>query len=358
MRFPWQRTEHREVDYTAQILAGEIHHAAGVDTSPAQTAAVEAAAGVDTSPAQTAAVEAAAGLWSRGFAIAEVQPEPVARLLTRELLADVGRSLALRGGWLAVIDVSHDARITLTPASHWTVTGPPNESEWTYHATFTGPSSSRTRNLMAAEVIHVSYARSWQNPGQDIGPLHAARATARALANLETSLGDELAINVSQVLVTNLSQENEADRAQLAGLSRLRGKLGFLTGNVSADSGLMAPPTPTRIGHQIPESTAKIWAAASTAIFNSYGVGGLFDAGDGTAAARREAYRTFIASTLSPLAIKLASAATVALPYGEVELSFHEMKSNDLAARSRSLKALVESNVPLEQALQLTGFAP
>ena len=334
------KTEIREVDYTTQILARDMARAGGLDATASATAAVEACA----------------GLWSRGFAVAEVAPVEAARVLTRDHLADIGRSLALRGGWLAVIELGRDAQVTLTPASSWTVTGPPDVGEWHYHATFTGPTSSRTRDLRPAEVIHISYARDQAHPWLDVSPLTAARSTARALANLENSLGDELAINVSQLLVTGLTEENEADRAQLEGLSRLKGKLGFLLGQVSAESGLVAPPTPTRIGHQIPESTVDIWNAAQAAIFNAYGVGGLF-ATDTTAAARREAYRAFIASTLSPLASKLASAAGAALPYGEVELSFHEMKSNDLAARSRSLKALVESGVDLAEARKLTGFA-
>ncbi len=340
MKFPWQRTEHREIDYTAQILSRDMARVSGLESAPATTAAVEACA----------------GLWSRGFAVAEVAPIEAARVLTRDHLADIGRSLAIRGGWLAVIELGHDAQVTLTPASSWTVTGPPDAGEWHYHATFTGPTSSRTRDLRPAEVIHISYATEQAHPWVDVSPLTAARSTARALANLEVSLGDELAIHVSQVLVTALSEEDEADRTQLASLSRLKGRLGFLTGQVSAESGLVAPPTPTRIGHQIPESTVGIWEAAQAAIYNAYGVGGLF-ATDTTAAARREAYRAFIASTLSPLASKLASAATAALPYGEVELSFHEMKSNDLAARSRSLKALVESGVDLAEARKLTGFA-
>ena len=343
MRLPWQRAEVRAYDYTAQILLQQMNVAAGVEASAATTAAVEACA----------------GLWARGFAVADVSPEPARALLTPDLLADVGRDLALRGGWLAAIDVAKTGEITLTPASWWSVTGPANEDEWVYHAHFSGPSSSRTRDLHSNEVIHVSYARNYgqHDVGQfaEISPLSASRSTARALANLEVALGDELGIHVAQLLVTELNEENEADRAQLASISRLRGKLGFLTGAVSGETGLMAPPTPTRVGHQIPSSTVDIWNAASQAIFNAYGCAGLFVT-DTTAAARRDSYRIFAASTLAPLAGKLARAATKALPFGEVTLSFSELKSNDLAARSRSLKALVEAGVPLEQARTMTGF--
>ena len=336
MRLPWQRPELEQRDYTAQVIAAQVG----------------AAAGVETSPATTAAVEAAAGLWGRGFALAEVTPEPASRLLTRELLADAGRSLALRGGWLAAIDVAQGGAISLTPSSSWAVSG--GHGDYTYHANFAGPSSTRKRDLKSAEVLHLSYATDLASPWRDVSPLTASQSTARVLANLESSLGDELGIAVSQILMTTLNKENEADRAQLASLGRLKGRLGFLTGDTS-DSGLSAPPTPTRIGHQVPPETTKLWDAAQQAIFNAYGVAGLFVT-DATAAARREAYRGFVSSTLSPLASKLADAATAALPFGAVQLSFNELKANDLAARSRSLKALIEAGVALPDALELTGF--
>ena len=65
---------------------------------------------------------------------------------------------------------------------------------------------------------------------------------------------------------------------------------------------------------------------------------------------------SFVSSTLAPLSAKLADAASAALPYGAVTLGFAEMKANDLAARSRSLKALVEAGVERDVALRLTGF--
>ena len=341
MKFPWVKTEIREVDYTAQILARDTVRASGLEAAPAQTAAVEAAA----------------GLWSRGFAVADVTPEPVARLLTRDLLADIGRSLALRGGWLAAIDLSHDAQVTLTPASSWTITGPPNRAGWVYHATFQGPTSSLTRDLKPAEVIHVSYATEQARPWLDVSPLYASGLTSRALANLERALGDELGINVSQVLISPLSEENEADRAQLSGLARLRGSLGFLTGTAMADAGFTgSADADLESAIRCPLARSIFGRRPRPRFFNAFGVSGLF-ATDTTASARRESYRAFIASTLAPLAAKLASAASAALPYGDVELSFSEMKSTDLAARSRSLKALVESGVDLAEARKLTGFA-
>ena len=88
----------------------------------------------------TAAMEIAAGWWARGFASATVTSSNpgLARGLTADVLADIGRALCLRGEAVYLMDAADGLRFRKVTA--WTITGGPERAEWEYLCTLAGPS--------------------------------------------------------------------------------------------------------------------------------------------------------------------------------------------------------------------------
>ena len=119
---------------------------AGVPVRDATEVAIAAmanrAAGKDARAETLAALEIAASYVGRAFASAVVTGPEAARLLTREALAMIGRSLVLRGELVMLPEGS-----ALVPASTFDIRGGPDD--WAYRCDFAGPSRSVSRFLPA-----------------------------------------------------------------------------------------------------------------------------------------------------------------------------------------------------------------
>ena len=125
-------------------------------TETVVSALVAAAAGTSTTGAlATGALAACAGAWSRAFGSARVEPATLATAaVTPGIMADLARRLVRAGDALYVLDVTA-GRVALLAASHWDVLGDADPDTWTYHATVSGPTATRTRVVPAAGVVHV-----------------------------------------------------------------------------------------------------------------------------------------------------------------------------------------------------------
>ena len=81
---------------------------------------------------------------------------------------------------------------------------------------------------------------------------------------------------------------------------------------------------------------------------------GLFEA-QGSSQGAREAWRQFIYGSVQPLANLMSEELSKKLET-EVSLNFANMFAADIAARSTSLKKMVESGVDVKEALGLSGL--
>ena len=157
-----------------------------------RTSKIYTALNVAADPGATAAVEAASGALSRAFATAEVMPDQArSRGVTTEVLAQIGRDLIRAGQSVHVIEVSDRGGVRLQPVSTFDVNGGDDPASWRYRVDTPGPSTTRTRTLPAAAVIHCRYSVDPGRPWRGVGPLQRARLTGRLNAELENALGDE-----------------------------------------------------------------------------------------------------------------------------------------------------------------------
>ena len=153
------------------------------------------AAGATVQPEALAVLEIAAGFVGRAFASAAVEGPEAARLLTRELLALVGRSLVLRGE--VVLTPEEGA---LLPASGHDIRGGHRVSEWAYRLDLAGPSRTVSRFLPGEDVLHFRVNTDPSTPWRG-RPAHAlASATAATAANAERTAGQEAKIAISRLV--------------------------------------------------------------------------------------------------------------------------------------------------------------
>ena len=145
MKFPWQKPEHRELDYSDAVVAHILANAQGNITD-----------------GLAAGVEICAGWWQRAFSSADIQPAGVVADLVEPHLGRIGRSLCLMGE--IVFEISTDGGLALIPAQTVTVMGNPNPSSWFYTLTLPGPSAVLTRDLPADRVLHLMYTPSRNSP--------------------------------------------------------------------------------------------------------------------------------------------------------------------------------------------------
>ena len=161
------------------------------DATEAAIAALAArAAGRDARPETLAALEIAASYVGRAFASAVVSGSEAARLLTREALAMIGRSLVLRGELVMLAEGSG-----LTPASTFDIRGGPGD--WAYRCDFAGPSRSVSRFLPAQSVLHFRINADPSRPWKGQAAHTLATATAATAANAEATAASEAKISRS-----------------------------------------------------------------------------------------------------------------------------------------------------------------
>ena len=185
MRWPWDKTEHRQASggaYSDAIVAAIVARAGGTSVGE---------------PNSIAALEIASGLWSRAFASAELST-PIAAV-SPSMLSSVGRELVRRGASVWAIGVRRGA-IELRPAASWDIAGGSDPASWQYRLDMQGPSGSETRIYPSASILHFKYATDPETPWHGISPIGYARLSGKLAANLELRLAEEAGARVGYLL--------------------------------------------------------------------------------------------------------------------------------------------------------------
>ena len=337
--WPWGRVEHRE-NATDTIIR----------------ALTEAAEGSGAPSAEAlGAVEAAAGLWSRGFSSATVEPQTPATLpLTPSVLAAIGRGLAVRGEAVFVIEVN--GAVELTQASSWKVTGGTRPETWLYAVELPLPSGKVVkRTLPAQSVLHLRYATRPLKPWAGISPLGMADET-RALATwIERRLAEETSTATSYVLP--LPEAADVDKLK-TDIKGGRGRLHIVdtTSTGWGDGTASAPRADwksNRLGADPPDSLGKLRGDVRGDVLAAFGVPNLVFGSGGSA---REAYRQFLASTITPISKLVVEELADKLNTPGLTLTFEALKAADIAGRARAYGVLINAGMDPAEAAEATGL--
>ena len=339
-----EQVEHRQGGYLGSLLAAFLGATSGRDVSLA---------------AGLSAVEVASGLWARGFASARVSPtNSRTAAITPSVLACIGRELARRGEAVFVIDVV-DGELSLIPSGSWDVYG--RASAWTYRISEYGPSSTRTRMIPSAGVVHTRYATSPATPWLGRSPISFASLTAGFAARLEEALKYESSFTTAQIVPVpeNAPKGEELDKLKEV-ITSLKGGLALPTGSVGSPNSMGTFVTDSwkarRLGPAFTEAEIAVRASVEKSLLACFGIpSSMTD--PSAASGAREGYRQFTHLTLRPIAEIVAEELAVKLDEPDLQFHFEDLSSADVTGRAKAFATLKEAGVDVSEAKRLTGLA-
>lgn len=254
----------------------------------------------------TGTVSSCVGLWQNGFALAQVDGTD---LLDRRTMAMLGRSLALRGEFVALIDGD-----TLVPASDWD-TRTRNSEPIAYRLSIPEAGGGRSMTALAGEVLHVRINADPSAPWLGVSPLRTASLSAGMLHSVETALSEVFQNAPLGSQVVPMPENPEQDNTALA--NSFIGKRGRILVRESVAVTAAGGPTPTQdwspndLSPDLEKSmSVETLAAARDSIFAAYGVIPAWFSNQAQGPAIRECQRHLAQWQLQPLAELIAEEAS------------------------------------------------
>ena len=342
---------------------GSVEKRSGSYTEAAIAHIESAAGGASVLVEELAAVEAAAGLWERCIASARVDG-PGNRLagVDGPFLALVGRSLALRGNFVAAISVEAGT-IALRPAASWDIRGAGADARfWRYRLDMAGPSGAVSLDLPSASVLHVRIGADARTPWRGRAPLERARATAGLAGKIEKALDAEAGLAVGRIATFAGATPEQIEQIQAA----LNAGGWFVT--MAGQPGGAGPQEPNRryepvrIGPDPPAILDTLRGRLGPEIAAAFGIPPPLFALTGDGAGQREAWRRFWLGTIAPVArilegelrFKTDPGATVTLD--ALAAADEDGRSRAISRRAAAFKTFLDAGLEREQALSLAGL--
>lgn len=287
----------------------------------------------------TATVQGAISLWEGGLSLADVDGTD---LLTRHVMALVGRSLALRGEAVFLI-----RERGLIPCADWDLStrdGIPRA----YRVSVSEAGGGRTEIALAAEVLHIRIGADPVAPWLGQAPLRRSSLTAGLLQAIETSLAEvyEQAPLGSQIVPFPESPDTDLEKLGRDFRARRGRVLLRESVNVTAAGG-PAPNQDWRPQDVTPDlsraMTRESLDAARHAIHGAFGVlPSLFDK-QAQGPLVREAQRHLAAWTLQPIATLIAEEASTKLGQDVLIDVMRPVQAFDAGGRARALNGIIEA---------------
>ncbi len=346
MRFPWQKTEHRESSFTDTLVS--------LIQSRASGAVAKATA--------TAALEAAAGIVSRSFAATVPEgPAQLIRPLTPACMALIGRALVRQGEIVLLLDV-RNGQVELWPAASWDVRGDYDPSTWFYEVHLAGPSRQMTRKSVSADsIIHVRYAVDPERPWHGVGPIQSAALAGKLSAETAAALGDESSGARAKLLpFPGVGGDDPVLNTLKGQIQKAKGGLHFVESMANSwavgegDRAGKYDWGTTRIGPEPPAALVELQAQATREILSACGFSpALFDAT--AAAAAREAWRQALHAVIAPLG-RIVETELVTKLESEIRLNFDNLMASDIQGRGRAFQSMVAGGMDVTKAAGLSGL--
>ena len=302
------------------------------------------------------AVTACVSLYERSFAAAVVKPSTSpAEALSASELALVGRSLALKGNSVWLLEVRGGA-LQILPVAAWDVRGTaPDPMRWTYGLDLYGPSGGFRVVRPAESVLHFRMGANALTPWNGQAPMAEGRHTSALASTLEERLAQEASGPVGSLIWAHDERSKDQQRTQLEPLNTLRGRMvsrkaGMVADKRDAQSGYR----PFRVGADIPAGNIELRRDVQASILAAFGVPQAMLGISGGSDAR-EGYRRFLHATMQPLGSivalelqrKIDPAATV---------DFSALMAGDISGRARAFQSMVGAGMEVEKAAALAGL--
>ena len=312
---------------------------------------------------QLAVTEACVRLISDAASMARVADAgPAQGAITPEFLSRMVRFGLLRGEAVAEISVDDGMIRLLGPAQHHEIRGSADRAAWMYHVSHSGPDSgTRTVPLAADAVVHLRLAAPPEQPWQGVPVQTRARETFGTAAILDRAVAMESSGDVGRILSVQMpstaadsQQEFDQHWRQLAALN---GGTFLERQSRERGSGNSGYANLLHIGPAFSGEALRLRQQLIADICASYGtppelIG--YSAADGTG--KRESYRFFILTTVSPIVRQLEHELRDKLDQAMLSLDLRPLRSADAQGIGRGIAALTSSGLSTAEALAIAGI--
>ncbi|ATX64448.1 phage portal protein [Roseinatronobacter bogoriensis] len=287
----------------------------------------------------TATVQSCVSMWESAFAMADCS---VQDLLTRRHMALIGRSMALRGEIIFLIEGDH-----LTPAFDWDVTTR-GSTPRAYRLGIPETGGGRSVTALPGEVIHLRSGADLTAPWAGTIPLRRSSLTGDLLHTLESALRDvyQTAPLGSQVLP--VPEGSAGDMQELrASFRGRRGSTMVIEGTAQAIAAGMNPQLGQKREDLTPDlqraMTRETLDQARAAILMAYGVIPAMVNPSATGPVIREAQRHLAQWTIQPLAELLAEECSAKLGAAVTIDCMRPLQAFDTGGKARALGAIIKA---------------
>jgi phage portal protein BeeE len=286
----------------------------------------------------TATAQSCVSLWEHGLSMALVDGTD---LLDRRTLAMIGRSLALRGEALFLIDDRGPV-----PCSDWDLRTR-NGRPVAYRVSVSEAGGGTTQTALAGEVLHIRIGTDTVTPWLGTAPLRRASLTAGMLHALEAALGEVFENAPIGSLIVPFPESTDVDLETLG--RGFRGRRGRVLLRESVAVSAAGGPQPASdwkpqdvtpdLGRAMPLAALEM---ARGAICGAFGVlPALFDKAT-TGPLVREAQRHLAQWTLQPIVELIAEEATAKLGSPVSIDMMTPMQAFDAGGSARAFATLIE----------------
>ena len=356
MRWPWQSApvEHRS-SLTDQVVTAILQSASGGGTRPALA---------------TAAGETCATLYASALAACEVSgPSSVIRALSADWRASVASALIRRGQCVYIVGADPLDGLTLRAASSFDIYGAA-DPPWVYRVERAGPSASSWQTYSSESILHLRWLTDNTRPWAAASPLQHASDTGSLAGWIEKRLSEEASGPVGSFLpVARYDADPDADldgddaddplAALRRDISRSKGQTLLVESQIAqADSPASAPRKDyqtLRFGANPPRDLIELRRDVAHDIGRACGIPPALFAARASGQASREAWRQFIATSVSGLARRIEAQLLDQLGV-EVLINTEPLGGRDLAGRASAFARLTKGGVPLEAARSAVGI--
>ena len=333
-----------------------VREDSGQSYTDAVFSAFDSLVGVDSFVRGTvAAVEIVAGRVERAFASARVVGGPLAtRLLTPDVLGDIGRGLIERGESLHLLDLHRDGSAALVPAEwSWEIAGGANPDTWVIGASVPSPSGTEyVRHPMGAWLFCVGSRAPWR-PYRGVSALYRARLTWELAGAAEHALLQEMRIPSKAIFPLPKGQGGPTVAADLRVkfAERLEPVIFPDSTQQRATDKPQTDWKTQRVQPMPQEALVKLSADVQNRVISFLGGHPAIAGTSGTGAADREARKQLMELLVRPLAARVEWSASRLLEE-PVRLKWRP-QDDVLLMRWNAAKVATELGVPMDDAIDL-----
>ena len=325
-------------DYTSALLAAQLSAARGDGGNIRAQAAYR---GSLTLIGHSAGVAALTGLHSDAL-------QGNLSTIAREMV-DTGES-----NWL--INVGSTGGVALLPCSVASVTGGPDPRGWIYSVQMPGPTETVTLQRSGESILSFRLRVDSKTPWKG-KPAIDSFGTGQLLCQLEAQMTDEARVRVARVVAGGAVAEQAGDISELIGAG---GVVGITQAIASREdpSGIKAGV----IRNEVTAPSVSLHTKLSTAICGAMGVPSDLVLGSSSESGSRESFRRLASTTINNILTTVSREWEFKMGTA-LEWDLDRLRSSDEVSRARAVGSranavsrLVDSGVPLPQALAIAGI--